>query len=109
VEHAHLPSYMNEFVFPFNRRRSRSRGLVFYRVLELAIAHDPVGYRDLVLNPQSKTTPPTPPENRGYPPSMDRPRAARPWRTIDLGAAHAGQAAGDQPAQKRRPPRTVLG
>jgi transposase-like protein len=84
VEATHLPSYMNEFVFRFNRRRSRSRGLVFYRVLELAIAHDPVRYRDLVLNPQPKTTPPTPPGKRGSPPSMDRPRAARPWRTTDL-------------------------
>lgn len=27
----------------------------------------------------------TPPGKRGYPPSMDRPRAARPWRTTDLG------------------------
>ena len=85
VEVAHLPSYMNEFVFRFNRRRSRSRGLVFYRVLQLAIAHDPVRYRDLVLNPQPKTTPPMPPGKRGSPPSMDRPRAARPWRTIDQG------------------------
>jgi len=85
VEPAHLPSYLNEFVFRFNRRRSRSRGLVFYRVLQLAIAHDPVRYRDLVANPQPKTTPPTPPGKRGYPPSMDRPRALRPWRTADLG------------------------
>jgi transposase-like protein len=84
VEATHLPSYMNEFVFRVNRRRSRSRGLVFYRVLELAIAHDPVRYRDLVLNPQPKTTPPTPPGQRGSPPSMDRQRAARPWRTTDL-------------------------
>jgi transposase-like protein len=85
VEPAHLPSYMNEFVFRFNRRRSRSRGLLFYRVLELAIAHDPVRYRALVTNPQPKTTPPTPPERRGHPPSTDRPRAPRPWRTTDLG------------------------
>ena len=85
VEPAHLPSYLNEFVFRFNRRRSRSRGLVFYRILQLAIAHDPVRYRDLVANPQPKTTPPTPPGKRGHPPSMDRPRALRPWRTADLG------------------------
>ncbi len=32
----HLPAYMNEFVFRFNRRTSRSRGMVFYRVLQLA-------------------------------------------------------------------------
>ena len=30
---------LDEFVFRFNRRRSRSRGMVFYRVLELAVAH----------------------------------------------------------------------
>ena len=39
VDEAHLPAYLNEFVFRFNRRRSRSRGLVFYRVLELAAGH----------------------------------------------------------------------
>ena len=33
VDTAHLTSYLNEFVFRFNRRRSRSRGMVFYRVL----------------------------------------------------------------------------
>ena len=34
IDDAHLPDYLNEFVFRFNRRRSRSRGLVFYRVLD---------------------------------------------------------------------------
>ena len=33
VDDAHLPSYLDEFVFRFNRRRSRSRGMLFYRVL----------------------------------------------------------------------------
>ena len=36
VDDAHLTSYLDEFVFRFNRRQSRSRGMVFYRVLELA-------------------------------------------------------------------------
>jgi hypothetical protein len=40
VEEAHLQSHLDEFVFRFNRRRSRSRGLVFYRLLELAAGHD---------------------------------------------------------------------
>ncbi len=31
ADDAHLPDYLNEFVFRFNRRRSRSRGLLFYR------------------------------------------------------------------------------
>jgi transposase-like protein len=80
VDEAHLQGYLNEFVFRFNRRGSRSRGLVFHRVLELAVAHDPVRYRDLVVNPQPKAAPPVPPGIGGHPPSMDRPPAARPWR-----------------------------
>lgn len=77
---AHLPNYLNEFTFRFNRRRSRSRGLVFYRVLELAVDHDPVRYRQLVADPKAKKTPPSPPGSRGHPESLDRPRANRPWR-----------------------------
>ena len=38
VDPAHLQSYLNEFVFRFNRRRSRARGMLFYRVLQLAVA-----------------------------------------------------------------------
>jgi transposase-like protein len=80
VDAAHLPGYLNEFVFRFNRRRSRSRGLIFYRVLALAAAHDPVRYRDLIANPRTGTAPRHPPGTRGRPPSMERPPAARPWR-----------------------------
>ena len=84
VEDTHLQSYLNEFCFRFNRRRSRSRGLVFYRVLELAVGHDPVRYRDLVAHPKPKAKPPAAPARRGHPPSVERPRAARPWRTAHL-------------------------
>jgi len=52
-------------------------GLLFYRVLELAVAHDPVRYRSLVASPQPKAIPPTPPNDRGHPPSLNRPAAAR--------------------------------
>lgn len=82
VSDAHLPSYLNEFVFRFNRRRSRSRGMVFFRVLELAVAHGPVRYQDLVAHPRPRKTPPTPPGARGKPPSLDRPSAERPWRRV---------------------------
>ena len=81
VEPAHLGSYLNEFVFRFNRRRSRSRGMVFYRVLELAAAHEPVRYQDLIATKRPRAVSPTPPEARGHPPSLDRPPANRPWRT----------------------------
>jgi transposase-like protein len=81
IEQAHLASYLNEFVFRFNRRRSRSRGLVFYRVLQLAVAHDPVRYRDLIANPRPGTRPPhPPPPTRGSLASLERPPAERPWR-----------------------------
>ena len=53
VDEAHLPAYLNEFVFRFNRRSSRSRGLVFYRVLELAAGHDPVRFRDLLAGKEA--------------------------------------------------------
>jgi transposase-like protein len=80
VDDAHLPSYLNEFVFRFNRRRSRSRGMVFYRVLELAVAHDPVRYHDLIVTQRPRAAPPVPPRERGRPPSLERPPANRPWR-----------------------------
>ena len=82
VDAAHLPSYLNEFVFRFNRRRSRSRGMLFYRVLELAAAHGPVRYRDLARTRSPKAVPPKPPQKRGHPPSLDRPPLNRPWRHI---------------------------
>lgn len=88
VDEAHLQSYLDEFVFRFNRRRSRSRGLVFYRLLEFAVGHDPVRYRDLVAGKRPRKVPPTPPTTRGHPPSLERPRANRPWRVPDLG--HSG-------------------
>jgi transposase-like protein len=80
VDGAHLTSYLNEFVFRFNRRRSRSRGMVFYRVLELAVAHDPVRYRSLIATRRPRAVPPTPPRAYGHPPSLERRPANRPWR-----------------------------
>jgi hypothetical protein len=84
VEEAHLQSYLDEFVFRFNRRRSRSRGLVFYRLLEFAVGHDPVRYRNIVAGKKPRRTPPVPPAKRGHPPSLERPPAERPWRAADL-------------------------
>ena len=80
VDTEHLAGYLDEFCFRFNRRSSRDRGLVFMRVLQLAVGHDPVRYREIIANPSPKQIPPTPPGRRGHPPSLDRPRAGRPWR-----------------------------
>jgi len=80
VDRAHLASYLNEFAFRFNRRHSRSRGMVYYRVLELAVAHEPVYYKDLVTTQRPRAVSPAPPKASGHPPSLDRPPANRPWR-----------------------------
>jgi hypothetical protein len=82
VDESHLTSYLDEFVFRFNRRRSRSRGMLFYRVLELAAGHDPVRYRDLILNPRRDTARRVAPSTRGRPTSLERPPADRPWRSV---------------------------
>ena len=81
VDDAHLPSSLNAFVFRFNRRHSRSRGMVFFRVLELAVGHDPVRYGDIIAGRRPRTVPPTPPLVRGKPLSIERPPANRPWRS----------------------------
>ena len=83
VDEAHLQAYLDEFVFRFNRRTSRSRGLVFHRVVDLAVGHEPVRYRDLIINPQPKKHPPRGRAGTGHPPSLERPPANRPWRATD--------------------------
>ena len=48
VAHSHLDYYLDEFVFRFNRRHSRSRGLLFYRLIQQALAIGPVRCSKLV-------------------------------------------------------------
>ena len=47
VQPGQLDHYLDEFVFRFNRRTSRSRGLLFYRLLEQAVVTAPVTYADV--------------------------------------------------------------
>jgi len=84
LEQAHLQSYLDEFTFRFNRRSSRSRGLLFYRLLELAVAHDPVRYHEIVVGKRPREIQPKPPGTRGHPPSLERSPVTHPWRLIDL-------------------------
>ena len=56
VSREHLDDYLNEFTFRFNRRLSRHRGKLFYRLLQQAVMIDPVPYQDLVVaRPESST------------------------------------------------------
>jgi hypothetical protein len=41
VAEQHLDAYLDEFVFRFDRRTSRKRGLLFYGLLELAVQARP--------------------------------------------------------------------
>ncbi len=42
VQHSHLEYYLDEYTFRFNRRSSKSRGLLFYRLISQAIDLGPV-------------------------------------------------------------------
>jgi transposase-like protein len=53
VSHKHLDYYLDEFTFRFNRRRSKSRGKLFFRLAQQAVAIDPVTYYRIV-HPNSR-------------------------------------------------------
>lgn len=42
IGHEHLDSYLDEFTFRFNRRKSASRGKLFYRLAQQAVQVEPV-------------------------------------------------------------------
>ncbi len=48
VRPEHLDYYLDEFTFRFNRRRSRQRGMLFYRLVEQAVEVAPAPYRDMI-------------------------------------------------------------
>jgi len=47
VHLSHLDYYLDEYTFRFNRRTSRSRGNLFYRLVQQAVAIDPVLAKDI--------------------------------------------------------------
>ena len=53
VSHKHLDYYLDEFTFRFNRRRSRSRGKLFFRLMQQAVAVEPVPL-DRILHPVAR-------------------------------------------------------
>ena len=55
VSHKHLEYYLDEFTFRFNRRTSKSRGKLFFRLAQQAVAVDPVTY-DRMVHPASAKT-----------------------------------------------------
>lgn len=83
VSPEHLQAYLDEFTFRFNRRTSRSRGLLFYRLLEGAVAAKPLTYDSLVRtrkpkHDRFKPIPPSSPQLVRQPLETSR----RPWRYL---------------------------
>jgi transposase-like protein len=48
ISRKQLDYYLDEFVFRFNRRLSTDRGMLFYRLVQQAVAVDPAPYRKLI-------------------------------------------------------------
>jgi transposase-like protein len=53
VSRKHLDYYLDEFTFRFNRRRSKSRGKLFFRLAQQAVVVGPVPL-DRLLHPEAK-------------------------------------------------------
>lgn len=47
INHKNLPYYLDEFTFRFNRRTSRSRGKLFYRLIQQAMNTEPTPSKSL--------------------------------------------------------------
>ena len=47
----HVEAYLDEFIFRFNRRQSNARGLLFYRLLQNAVALRKINQELIVLRP----------------------------------------------------------
>lgn len=58
VSHEHLEYYLDEYTFRFNRRTSRYRGKLFYRLIQQAVEIKPVPYSTLVRHAQGPRSKP---------------------------------------------------
>jgi len=48
VSEKHLDYYLDEYTFRFNRRNSTASGMLFYRLLQQAVATGPFSYKEIV-------------------------------------------------------------
>jgi hypothetical protein len=80
VSPEHVQAYFDEWVFRFNRRNSRSRGLLFHTLLGQAVDGQPVTYRSLCKAGRTRPAPPPARGARQPPPSLDVGRPELPWR-----------------------------
>lgn len=55
VGEKHLDYYLDEFTFRFNRRKSKARGKLFYRLLQQAVQVDPITWDEIADMPEKQT------------------------------------------------------
>ena len=55
IQPSQLDYYLDEFSFRFNRRAAKSRGLLFYRLLQQSVLTQPVTYRQITSSPKGET------------------------------------------------------
>lgn len=53
---SHIQYYLDEYTFRFNRRKSRSRGMLFYRLIQQALQVEPITRINLKASPQAQMT-----------------------------------------------------
>ena len=80
VSPEHIQAYFDEWVFRFNRRNSRSRGLLFQRLLQQAVEGDALTYKELRKAGRTRPAPPPPVRARMLPPSLELEETGLPWR-----------------------------
>ena len=56
VSREHLDYYLDEYTFRFNRRRSRHRGKLFYRLVQQAATVGPTTYSEMVQHLRGRRT-----------------------------------------------------
>ena len=80
VSPEHLQAYFDEWVFRFNRRHSRSRGLLFHTLLLQAVEGKPTTYKSMRKTGRTRPAPKPARGDRRLPLSLDVGRPELPWR-----------------------------
>ena len=80
VSDEHMQAYLDEWVSRFNRRKARSRGLLFHTLLQQAVQTEPVTYHS--MRKAGRTHPGPLPIHSLHrrPPSLDIGHPELPWR-----------------------------
>ena len=83
VQSVHLQANFDEFCLRFNRRNSRKRGILFYRLLERSFKAPPVTEVALLKRTKPRARPTIPPDlRRVHANTLDIEVRPKPWRRL---------------------------